>query len=75
MKGDTDTAVSPSHDSRISGVSQRLERSRWDRALSLMPWFIGLYFAVQVAVRVLISPSLGKDEAEQVLLTQVLAWG
>jgi len=49
--------------------------SSLDRLAAAMPLIIGVYFAVQVAVRVFISPSLGKDEAEQVLLAQEWAWG
>ncbi len=46
-----------------------------DRLAAAMPFLICGYFAVQVGVRVFISPSLGKDEAEQVLLAQEWAWG
>ncbi len=46
-----------------------------DRLAAAMPFLICAYFATQVAVRVFISPSLGKDEAEQVLLAQEWAWG
>ncbi len=49
--------------------------SSLDRLAATMPFLICGYFAVQVAVRVFISPSLGKDEAEQVLLAQEWAWG
>lgn len=49
--------------------------SSLDRLAAAMPFLICAYFAVQVAVRVFISPSLGKDEAEQVLLAQEWAWG
>lgn len=48
---------------------------RLDRLAGWVPWLIGLYFAAHAVIRVLISPSLGKDEAEQVLLAQALAWG
>ena len=40
-----------------------------------LPWFICGYFALHIVIRVLLSPVLGKDEGEQVLLTQALAWG
>lgn len=46
-----------------------------DRLATAMPFLICAYFAIQVGVRVFISPSLGKDEAEQVLLAQEWAWG
>ncbi len=41
-------------------------------------WFfilIGLYFIVHTFIRTLISPALEQDEAEQLLLSQSLAWG
>ena len=44
---------------------------RLDRLAGWVPWLIGLYFAAHAVIRVLISPSLGKDEAEQVLLAQI----
>lgn len=49
--------------------------SSLDRLAAAMPFIICVYFAAQVVVRVIISPSLGKDEAEQVLLAQEWAWG
>ena len=41
-------------------------------------WFVlGVlgYFALQTVSRILVSPSLGLDEAEQILLVQRIAWG
>ena len=49
--------------------------ARLDRWAGHVPWLLALYFAAQVVIRVLISPSLGNDEAEQVLLAQAIAWG
>jgi 4-amino-4-deoxy-L-arabinose transferase-like glycosyltransferase len=49
--------------------------ARLDRWAGRVPWLLVLYFTAQVVIRVLVSPSLGKDEAEQVLLAQELAWG
>ena len=49
--------------------------SRLSRMAEYTPLIICVYFAAQILIRLLISPSLGKDEAEQVLLAQELAWG
>lgn len=49
--------------------------SRLDRIAAWMPLFILLYFAAQFVVRILITPTLGKDDAEQALLAQQLLWG
>lgn len=49
--------------------------SRLSPVAAHLPWLIAGYFAAQIAIRVLISPTLGRDEAEQALLTQALAWG
>ncbi|MGH6913317.1 MAG: ArnT family glycosyltransferase, partial [Geminicoccales bacterium] len=57
------------------GISPTFRRSRLDRRTGWIPWLIVAYFAAHTVIRVLISPSLGKDEAEQVLLAQALAWG
>ncbi|MCG8546683.1 MAG: glycosyltransferase family 39 protein [Alphaproteobacteria bacterium] len=51
------------------------QTSRLNKLAAYAPLLIGVYFAVHVVLRLLISPSLGKDEAEQVLLAQELAWG
>ena len=49
--------------------------TRLNRLAAYAPLLIGLYFAVHIVLRLLVSPSLGKDEAEQVLLAQDFAWG
>jgi 4-amino-4-deoxy-L-arabinose transferase-like glycosyltransferase len=55
------------HDPVIEGASQRLGRQ--------LPLVITAYFFLHLAIRVLVSGSTELDEAEQVLLTQHLAWG
>jgi len=42
-----------------------------DRFISVL----ALYFLLQVVIRVFLSPNVGLDEAEQLLLTQNFAWG
>lgn len=52
--------------------------SRWQRLEQVagsLPWLLCAYFVAHIVIRVLISPNLGKDEAEQVLMAQELAWG
>ena len=51
------------------------DSSRLERAAAYMPLFIVLYFLAQFIVRILITPTLGKDDAEQALLAQQLLWG
>jgi len=38
-------------------------------------WFVAAYFSIRVVSRMLISPSLEADEAEQMILCQTVAWG
>jgi len=42
-----------------------------DRFISIL----AIYFLLQIIIRVLLSPNVGLDEAEQLLLTQNIAWG
>ncbi|ENN85668.1 hypothetical protein RHSP_05304 [Rhizobium freirei PRF 81] len=40
-----------------------------------VPWALAAYFAIQAAIRILISDSLRIDEAQQFVVGQWLAWG
>lgn len=46
-----------------------------DRLYTWFPLAVLGYFALQALSRILVSPSLGLDEAEQILLVQDIAWG
>lgn len=56
-------------------ASEAAQGTRLTRIASYTPWLILVYFAAQVASRLLSSPSLEMDEAEQIVLAQSLGLG